>query len=478
MAGMPQNFRGDFVYVRDDGTILSNRPQFAAAMVKEPLAVSLARPTALWQSGTQTTRTYPATQNSRHTMSAYPPTLNSGSGPYVRQYSVLGVTAFYGYVNVGCNDSRFYYNQYGYLDVGYLYSGGWGESFSVIDAGYQYNSDTSIQPFIATNYSANAQWTNQSQHYACGRTLMMEYGAAPTPSQQMFLGVGISSLNPTGATPPPNDTAIDAAYVFWNKPSDFYDSGADQTGLSTVCRNCITKRMSSVGQKGGDDTFDGTCFGGCLGAGDKEIAWSQMEMGQFTSCTNNPPTYVGCHMNYQSNNTWYGGTETQYAGNGNDISAYEYTNSASEGFYMVDPTVTFSPVATATYTCTFDAVKGTSKCNLSGYGDWSYTTPSNTQVDSTHQISIHLNSMTNNGSCGDGLSYTVSLVNPSGTTVYNSGVQSSASFSTSYSASAATGPWKWVVHAGNQSIACSANVYSSGTYDDTATGNGSATYAL
>jgi hypothetical protein len=155
----------------------------------------------------------------------------------------------------------------------------------------------------------------------------------------------------------------------------------------------------------------------------------------------------------------------------------EETTYASEGWNLGDPTVTFSADATTNYTCSFNDVEQTGKCGVSSYSDWSYSTPSDTQVDGTHPISISLTSMSNNGSCGDGLSYIVSLVNPSGTTVYASSPQISSGFNTSYSASAATGSWKWVVHANNQSGACAGNIFSAGSYDDTATGTGDTTFA-
>lgn len=100
----------------------------------------------------------------------------------------------------------------------------------------------------------------------------------------------------------------------------------------------------------------------------------------------------------------------------------------------------------------------------------------NTKVSSMQPISIQLTSMSNQGSCGDPLSYTLSLINPSGATVYSSGAQTGSTFSTAYSASAASGSWKWVVHANNQSATCSGNIFSGGTYDDTATGSGSIKY--
>jgi len=113
----PQNMRGDFVYVRSNGTVFSNRPALAAATVKEALTANLDRPSGL--------STRAALAGNARSL-AYPPPVTTGTGPYVSEYSGQGVTAFYGYVAVPCGDTQFYYNEYGYLDVGYLYSGSFG----------------------------------------------------------------------------------------------------------------------------------------------------------------------------------------------------------------------------------------------------------------------------------------------------------------------------------------------------------------
>lgn len=170
------------------------------------------------------------------------------------------------------------------------------------------------------------------------------------------------------------------------------------------------------------------------------------------SCFQDDGTGIGAVYNFQWTSTYYSWRTT-------------------------DPTASISPDASATYTCSYDDIKLVGKCSQSSSSDWTYATPSNTQVDSTHQIAIQLNAMSNNGSCGDGLSYTVSLLNPSGTTVYTSATETTAGFFTSYSGSAATGSWKWVVHANNQAGACGGNISSAGTYNDTATGSGSVSFS-
>lgn len=186
--------------------------------------------------------------------------------------------------------------------------------------------------------------------------------------------------------------------------------------------------------------------------------------------------------NMQSSDQWlpsnpYGTSCFQNDGSGiGGVYNFQWI-SPSYAWRVTDPSVTVSPSASANYACSYDDVELRGKCGLPTYSDWTYTTPSNTQVDSTHQIAIQLTGMSNSGSCGDGLSYTVSLINPSGTTVYSSSVTSS-NFYKDYNTSAAAGSWKWTVHANNQNAACGSNINTAGTYDDEASGSGSITYSI
>lgn len=155
----------------------------------------------------------------------------------------------------------------------------------------------------------------------------------------------------------------------------------------------------------------------------------------------------------------------------NNIRTSQYAINQSTGWQM------FTADATETYSCTYDDVEARGACSPGSATDWTYASPSDTVVDTTHPIGIQLNSMSNNGSCGDGLSYTVSLLDPSGATVYSSGSQTAASFYASYNGTTATGSWKWVVDADDQRLPCAQSISSNGTYDDTATGSGSINYS-
>jgi hypothetical protein len=153
MRSMPKNARGDFVYISQSGTILSNRLVIRDSFVREDLHLpNDPRPFAKQPD-------------------SYPPPPTCCMGPYIREYSQVGVTATTAYVFVPCGDSIFNSG-----DEGVLYSGGFGESTSAIDAGLQYNNDLSIQPFIFTNYPPNASWANQSQHYQCNTHLLFAFG--------------------------------------------------------------------------------------------------------------------------------------------------------------------------------------------------------------------------------------------------------------------------------------------------------------
>jgi hypothetical protein len=472
MWSMPNNMRGDFVYIRKDGSILSNRPAIAQSVVSENITLP--------------------TEASRHAMSLTPSQGSDvGTGPYIRERSTSGLTSLMATVTVPCNDiAMFPATSSGKPDTGFTYSGATAGDGSGVDAGLQYNPDGSIQPFIS--YSGGALWTNQSQHYYCNSTTVGNTGTigilygSMTNGTQLFLAVGLPENPPPQTSTWGNNTTTywdDSAWVYFDTPSSAWDSpGTDSVGQPTVCSSCVVKRVTSIGQSGGENFFDGSCFGGgppCGGSVSAGVHWGSVEMGQIIQpCPENVGTQsTTCTIQAYQDGRWFGDL-LYYSGSNSNALEYtdEETTYASEGWNLGDPTVTFSPNATETYTCSFNNLEQIGKCGVSSYSDWSYTTPSNTQVSSTHPISINLSSMANNGSCGDGLSYTVSLVNPSGTTVYTSTAQTASGFSTSYSASAATGSWKWNVHANNQSGACAGNIYSAGTYNDTATGRGDATF--
>jgi hypothetical protein len=157
----------------------------------------------------------------------------------------------------------------------------------------------------------------------------------------MFLLTGIPVTVPTGPTPPPSQYLNDAAYVYFDKPSDYYDSGSDALGQPTVCQFCYTKRVMAIAQNS-ELTFDGSCFGGCAGSADASVNWGPIEMGQITSLSETDPTYTLVVTSFYDG-SWEGGLQTYTGTNTNDIHlGSENASFAFEGINN-DPTPKPSP---------------------------------------------------------------------------------------------------------------------------------------
>jgi hypothetical protein len=322
MRWMPKNWRGDFVYISSGGRVLSNRPEIRDSMARVRMTLpGEARSTSI----------RPAT-------SCYAPAGGGTTGPYLREYSNCGVTAVTAYVTIPCNDAVL-----GSNEGGFVYSGEFGESSGAVDAGLVYTNLGAIEPFMNPFPTAsNVMWTNQGQRYQCGGDLELIYAPYPPNYAQLYLVTGIPSPLPASpqSTPPPSTSLNDAAWVLFDKPSaDFSDPGIDSTGDSTDCMGCVVKRMTSIGQNGGQNGFDGSCFGACLGPSDASIIWGPVVMGHVTSCSGLP----FCSMEWWLDGRWYGGLETWNAGNPTAINdPVEAAGYAYEGINL-DPHPTPTP---------------------------------------------------------------------------------------------------------------------------------------
>lgn len=336
MWSMPLDKRGDFVYIRKDGTILSNRPEFARGVAHEnyTLPADLA----------------PA---SRKTDSLVPsPGADIGTGPYFREQSQNGLTALLATVTLECDDEALAVDKYGFADNGFAYSGGSGYNGSSVDAGLQYNPDGGIQPFIS--YTAGAQWTNQSQHYYCNSTTTGNYGTigiffGEMPSgNMMFLATGLPENPPSQSSAWPSTTNWDdSAWVYFDTPGDWYEPGTDAVGQPTVCYGCTVKRITSIGQKGGEDFWDNSCFGGCgLAPYYAGVHWGSVKMGQIINpCPVQPgASSTTCTIQGYDDGRWFGSL-VDFAGNNSTALQYtdEETTYASEGINLDPPAATPTP---------------------------------------------------------------------------------------------------------------------------------------
>jgi hypothetical protein len=110
MSFMPPGMRGDFVFIRTDGTMISNRPSVLAGAT-----LNL----------DDTARAKRPAHAVRRAASVVEPPIASDSGPYARQYSGLGIDAAFGYATIDCND-QFLSEYNGSQDNGDMYFGGFG----------------------------------------------------------------------------------------------------------------------------------------------------------------------------------------------------------------------------------------------------------------------------------------------------------------------------------------------------------------
>jgi hypothetical protein len=323
---MPPGIRGDFVYIKGDGTMMSNRP---SVLKGAKLNFRFGKPSSV------------ATSDTRKTMAVVAPPATTNTGPYARQYSALGVNAAFGYATIDCNDDYLYESDNGpsASDYGDMYVGGMGEpngNGTGIDAGIQMSPLDSIQPFLNISAEGGYQALQYypSTHYNCGGNgVGMIYGSLPEPYFVGFFATGVPPYPAeTYSQPPATVVWSSPAWTFYLKAASFVDPGTDSTGAPTDCQTCITKRMTSIAMATGASLYNSdACFGACNGyIGER---WDQVEMGQIVlPCQTAPPSgypFV-CTIQYQTNGSWLGGY--QVYPDTNVVETNEYTpNEANEG---------------------------------------------------------------------------------------------------------------------------------------------------
>ena len=274
--------------------------------------------------------------------------LPASGGPYLREYSKLGITAVLSYATMDCNDSRLNSGSKGFMYLGAFGQQGLG---SAIDAGLQRNSDSpspdltgGLQPFINVFYSGGTPSGGQngvqgfkyggSVRYGCNTAVGIMYGQmAGNNSNLMFAATGLPDYSPYDTNLPPATTVW--SYTVWTvfpAPNDFRHPGTDALGFASPCNDCIAKRMTTIGQTFVNDS-SGECFGACNGVlGNR---WDQTVMGQLeSSCQAGFQTY-DCTLRYAINGEWLEGYE-QAPNDNRAMSDHPNANDAYEGINLVD----------------------------------------------------------------------------------------------------------------------------------------------
>ncbi len=362
MRSMPRNMRGDFVYI-GNGTIFSNRPAIAKSVVSESFNLS-GEPVA-----------------GRTKMDLTPGQgQDIGTGPYFREQSSSGLTAFT--VTLPCGAEALAIDGAGFPDDGFAYSGGTGADGDSVDAGLQYNPDGGIQPFISV--TNGAQWTNQSQHYYCnsqapGNTGTIGVFFGEIIPNLLFLATGLPENPPPQQSPwPPGQTNWDdGAWVYFPPPGQWQPGGTDSVGEQTPCVACTVKRITSIGQKGGEYFYDGSCFGGCPQPY-ASVHWGSVEMGQIVPPC---PVKVGapatqCSISAYQDGRWFGSL-VDFSGNPNSMEySGENATYASEGINLDPCTLDSYGYCSMTGTTT---VESSVQCLVDGpHGQYEKTFPTKT----------------------------------------------------------------------------------------------------
>jgi hypothetical protein len=301
LAFMPVGMRGDFVYIKSDGTMFSNNRAVlnGARLVTGGSVIPFHMPM----------RSAASAGRPANPESVVAPPFGGTTGPYAREFSQLGIDAAFAYATIDCND---YYLD-NPSDYGFMYLGGFGNegNGSGIDAGLQMSPLGSIQPFVSVSALGGNQGLTYypTTHYPCGGNgVGMIYGGLPPPSSgQMFFGSGQPPYPSQGiAQPPSSVTWSNPAWTYWDTPTDFSDPGPDSTGAQSPCQSCITKRMTTISGLVAQALYSSDeCFGACNG----QIAnrWDQVEMGELTStCPTEAGPSVICTITFQANDSWFG----------------------------------------------------------------------------------------------------------------------------------------------------------------------------
>ncbi len=199
MGFMPANMRGDFVYLGPGNRLVSNNPRLLKYITLTPVqtAGQQSAPGARSLVAAAGTRVHPMDYSSPCSPPNPP---NAPMGAYVRQVSLCGFTAGFGFVNVPCGSSNFPINPNTGVsnDAGYLYmelQGNNAGSRSLTEGGFQYNNDFSIAPWLKPP-GGQVTMNNNSARFTCGENLGILHGATQT-GQYLFTSVGELPINCT-----------------------------------------------------------------------------------------------------------------------------------------------------------------------------------------------------------------------------------------------------------------------------------------
>lgn len=299
MASMPQERRGDFLYMDGKGKVLSNRDAIRNAYLAD-----LPR----------TSKIAVARESNALSPQVYPPVVGGNQGgAYLREYSQQGVTAGFGFVTIPCSDEYFIGS-----DAGDTYFGENGEGSGQTEGGLQTQQNSSFPNGLSISLYARstALVTASNQggygnvtyptHYGCGTPIELTYGQTQgTNSGMFYTSASLPQYSPlTYSIPGGTVLSTSVSYFFGPLSNDFNDIGVDPFGYPTPCKQCWMRRNTTIAQNIVNPNSN-ECFGFCHNL--LTVRWDQIFMGQLISY-NNTPSLISLTFGVTATG-WYGGIQ-------------------------------------------------------------------------------------------------------------------------------------------------------------------------
>lgn len=178
------------------------------------------------------------------------PTQGGGSGPYRRVYSNDGYSWMSTYVTLPGGDNVQDNNSDGLQDTAFVYVGGWSSTSTGIDAGMQHST---VHDDWAPTTLANSAMQPSPIRFKANQDIYMKfYITNPNEATLAVSGIGIDGISKTV-------TIVRAGVSGWNKD-----------GIGSRL-----KRMTTIGQKGGESMNTGSYM--------KGVHWHDITIGRYDS---------------------------------------------------------------------------------------------------------------------------------------------------------------------------------------------------
>ena len=336
MAWMPENLRGDFIYMDKNKRMISNNPKLLnhVELKDGDRGASTLAGLSVSSIGGRATTSERKSKAYFHDQCS-PQDVFPNSGPYVRMVSKCGFTGGIGFVNLTCGTTGGGYTG-GNGDAGTLYFEVSRGTVSSTEGGIAWLSDhynpgdpshTGMYPYYRSTYGS--KYTNLNSrgfHYDCGTDLGIAHGLINNSNlSYTFVGQVPINFDPRLFWNGWRYTGwINPSWEFNQVGSEMSVPGFDAAGVPSPCVTCSISKVTSLAQNGGDRPNDDSYFGESFGG--QAIHWMQVGFGEWLQGCG--PGASFCFLKYSRDSTrYYGGEEFYYAGAGLSVQLSGPTNS-------------------------------------------------------------------------------------------------------------------------------------------------------